>query len=983
MPGMSRRTFLWLTGGSGVALATDPSRKLINKLIPQIIPPENIQPGEWVSFATTCRECPAGCGMHVRHRDGRATKAEGNPLHPVNVGRLCPRGQSALQGLFDPDRVKNVVSQTSQGQKVQDSWNNALEAISARLKSGNRAVIISSLQTGSLAEVMQQFAERFGAGRTLMYEAFNGEALKTANETLFGLPLVPSCNIAKSELLLSFGADFLETWISPVSFAGQFAEMHSFHGKPSGSTVERSRPMNRFVYVGPRLSMTAANADEFVQVPPGAERLVALALVKIIVDQGWGSNDLAPVMPDINRFLAESGPVPGVAPKRLQQLAGQFTQTRNSVALAGPMGANNRIAMETAAAVALLNHVAGRMGEGVDFSRPQALSAAAREADLQGVMASIGPRDIIFVHDTNPLYSRPDLAPYFRKAGMIISMGTLMDETAIIADWVLPVDTPLESWGDYEPVAGVHGIMQPTMGRLYDTRSAGDLFLELSRRAGKPLSGSDGKPAEDFFGWLRQRWERLADESAPSIPREQFWIDVLRTGGFWNAGAKSSETVRLKPSGLSFTAFPQPTVQKPAADTAELWLWASIMLYDGRLANRGWLQEAPDPLTFFVWGNWIDIHPRKAAGLRLKDGDLAELSTSAGTIRASVRITNEVQEQTVALAYGQGHTELGTNAKGIGTNAFMLGAGRENSSMFGVCRIRRVERSDENGPRSTAHGREQHERGIVQWAPYSEVSGMAPGDGDELILPLPEGYRPGRDMYPKREYLKHRWAMVIDLQRCIGCGACTVACYAENNIAVIGREDVGGGREMAWLRVPPYRKPGSAMRYGWVPMLCQHCDAAPCEPVCPVYAAMHNEEGLNAQIYNRCIGTRYCSNNCPYKVRRFNWINVEWRKPLDLQLNPEVTVRTRGVMEKCTFCIQRIRQAEYRAARERRRVRDGEIQPACLQTCPTKVFTFGDLLDPDAEVTRLTRNDPRRYHVLEGLNTKPAITYLRRVDADG
>lgn len=970
---------MWLTGGSGVALATDPSRKLINKLIPQIIPPENIKPGEWVSFATTCRECPAGCGMHVRHRDGRATKAEGNPLHPINRGRLCPRGQSALQGLYDPDRLKSVVQRTRQGREARSSWTEALEAISSRLKAGDRAIILSSLQTGSLAEVMKQFTDRFGAGRLLMYEAFNHEPLKTANEKLFGLPLIPSFDIGTSEMVISFCADFLETWISPVSFAAQFGDMHAFHGKRAGSKEVRAQDLNRFVYVGPRLSMTAANADEFVQVPPGAERLVALTLVKIIVENGWGSNDLASFMPAINRFLKQCGPVPGISPKRLIKLAVMFTDAQSSVALAGPLGANNQIAMETAVAVGLLNHAAGRTSQNVDFSRPHALSATAREAELQGVLAGIGPREIVFVHDTNPFYSRPDIAPFIRKAGMVVSMGTLMDETAKASDWVLPMDFPLEMWGDYEPVAGVNGIMQPTMGRLYDTCSPGDLFLELSRRTGQPLSRTGtSQPPQDFLAWIRQRWEVLRTKTDPNTPSEEFWMDVLRKGGLWKEREKP-RPVQLKQSEIAFTPFPRE--QQQATDAAELWLWASIMLYDGRLANRGWLQEAPDPITFYVWGNWIDIHPGKAAGLGLKDGDLAELTTSAGMVRAPVRISKEVHEQTVALAYGQGHSEMGKNARGVGTNAFMLG--RETATgMFGTCRIRRVERSDDYGPRATAHSTEQFGREIVQWAPFSQVSTMEPGDGEKLIMPLPEGYRSGKDMYPKREYLKHRWAMVIDLQRCIGCGACSVACYAENNIPVIGKAGVGGGREMAWLRVPPYRKPGSIMRYGWLPMLCQHCDAAPCEPVCPVFAAVHNEEGLNAQVYNRCIGTRYCSNNCPYKVRRFNWVNIEWRKPLDLQLNPEVTVRSRGVMEKCTFCIQRIREVEYRAAREKRPVRDGEVQPACVQTCPTKVFTFGDLLDPNSEVTRLTRNDPRRYHVLEELNTKPAIAYLKKVEVE-
>jgi molybdopterin-containing oxidoreductase family iron-sulfur binding subunit len=247
-------------------------------------------------------------------------------------------------------------------------------------------------------------------------------------------------------------------------------------------------------------------------------------------------------------------------------------------------------------------------------------------------------------------------------------------------------------------------------------------------------------------------------------------------------------------------------------------------------------------------------------------------------------------------------------------------------------------------------------------------------------MPLPEGYDPAKDIYKPHEYKEHRWAMAVDLDRCIGCGACATACYAENNQAMVGEFHAGKKREMAWIRAVPYRKEGDPRRAAWLVLMCQHCDAAPCEPVCPVFASVHTDEGLNAQVFNRCIGTRYCSHNCPYKVRRFNWINMQWTKPLDWQLNPEVTVRVRGVMEKCTFCIQRIRQAEYRAKREGRKVRDGEIVPACVATCPTRAFTFGDLLDPASRVTEVTRRDPRRYHLLEDLNTKPGVTYLRRIE---
>ena len=973
MPQMSRRTFLWLTGGSSIALATNPPRKLVNKLIPQVIAPENIRPGTWQLYATTCRECPAGCGMHLWHRDGRVTKAEGNPGHPVNRGGLCARGQSALQGLYDPDRVRQVLFRARGQQEQKRSWDEALADISARLSAGGRVAILSSLQTGALAEVLSSFARAFGSERLLFYEPFNYEPLKAAHQRLFNRPLIPDYQLDKSDFIISFGADFLETWVSPVSFAAQFARMHAYQGGSS---------MNRMTYVGPRLSLTAANADEFLQVPPGFERVVAASMLKIMLDQGWQKNDLSAVRGEIEALVREAGPVPGVSQDTLARLARSFSAARASVALGGPLAANSPLAIDTALGAALLNHAAGRIGQTVDFSRPHALSGSAREVELELFFASLDPRDVLFLLDSNPGYSRLGAAEQLGKAGTLVYLGTLMDESAQQAHWFLPVDSPLESWGDYEPTAGINGLLQPTLARLYDSRAAGDVFIELARRAGRPLSRApSGAPAPDFQSWLKARWEGLGAPDRESAPQDSPWTLALRNGGLWSAAPAGAGQPAAIP-GLDSLNFAPAAKGEPNADQVELWPWSSVMAFDGRFANRGWLQEAPDPITFFVWGNWIDLHPDQAAALGLKDGELAELATAAGSLRAPVRVTKEVSRHLAALALGHGHHALGKNARGVGVNAFALLGSRQNGSMFTSCRIRRVPGGAAEGPVPTELSRGQFGREIVQWVPLSQLSRMKPGEGDDLILPLPEGYRPDKDMYPKRQTVRHRWAMVIDLQRCIGCGACAVACYAENNISVIGREHVGKGREMAWLRVAPYHKPDNPGRLSWLPLLCQQCDAAPCEPVCPVFAAMHNEEGLNAQIYNRCIGTRYCSNNCPYKVRRFNWINIIWRAPLDLQLNPEVTVRTRGVMEKCTFCVQRIRQAEYQATREKRVLRDGEIQPACAQSCPTRVFTFGDLLDPNARVTRLTRGDPRRYHVLEELNTKPAVTFLRRVDID-
>jgi Fe-S-cluster-containing dehydrogenase component/anaerobic selenocysteine-containing dehydrogenase len=968
MSKISRRTFLWLTGGSGFALATNPPRKMINKLIPQVTPPEYIRPGEWDFFATTCRECPAGCGMHLWYRDGRVTKAEGNPAHPVNRGGLCARGQSALQGLYDPDRVQRVLYRPKGGATRNSSWDEALPVLAAQLSSGGgKVAVLSNLQTGALAEVMKGFAGAFGSNRMLFYEPFNYEALRAAHQELYNLPVVPDYRIEKSDFLLSFAADFLETWISPVSYAYQFSNLHSYRV---------GAKMNPMAYVGPRLSMTAANADIYLRVPAGYERVAAAAILKIILERGWGKNDLSGVKGAVDALVAGAGAIPGVDNQTLLTVAQRFSSARAPLALAGSMGASGPAATETAVLAALLNHACGADGTTVDFSRPHALSATARDAELEQFLASLGREDVLFVHDTNPVYSRPGALPRLTKAGTIVYLGTMMDETAQQATWFLPIDYSLESWGEYQPSPGINGLMQPTMGRMYDTRGAGDILIDLAKRAGKPLAHGPGAAPDSFEAWLKRRWSALGTGGGTAL--EDPWTLALRNGGVWGRESGAGTAPAPKLGSVRFSPLPP---RNAGADVAQLWLWSSVFHFDGRYANRGWIQEAPDPTTFIVWGNWIDLHPRKAAALGIFERDLVELTTPAGKLRAPVRISEDVDENVAAVALGQGHHALGRRARGIGANAFVLQAPPQDGTTFGSVRISRISGRFPNLLTTTTISREQENRDILQWTPLSDLIKKKPGEGEKLVLPLPEGYTKERDMYPKRGYNKHRWGMVIDLQRCIGCGACTVACYAENNIPVIGKEKVGAGREMAWLRVPPYRRPNSH-RFSWLPLPCQHCDAAPCEPVCPVFAAVHNEEGLNAQIYNRCIGTRYCSNNCPYKVRRFNWINIVWDKPLDLQLNPEVTVRGRGVMEKCTFCVQRIRQAEYRAVRENRKLRDGEVLPACVQTCPAKVYTFGDLLDPESQVVKLMQSDPRRYHLLEDLNTKPAVTYLQKVDID-
>ena len=968
---ISRRSFLVRTAGCGAALALAPVAQAVNRLIPYVNPPTDIRPGAWALFATCCRECPAGCGMVLRHRDGRVTKAEGIPDHPLSRGGLCPRGQSCVQGLYDPDRVRAVLQRGPGGNGGPSAWPQALAAIAAHLRSHpGRVALMSDLQTGSLAEVMAAFCGAFGSDRLIFFEPFRYEALRRAHATLFGRTEIPEYRLDGCDFILSLGADYLETWLSPVQYASRFGDLHALQDGSIGT----------FVYVGPRLSMTAGNADEFISLEEADSFRFAVAVLRALLDSGRAGANAEPIRAACRAFGWERiTPPAGVPAAKVQSVAAALAAARRAVALAGPVGGEGPLAIHTAMAAALLNCAVGAIGSTVAFDRPHALSKVATAAELDRFLDSLTADDVLLIHAANPAYAAPATRRRLRRAGLIVHLATQPDETADLADWVLPIHSPLESWGDYTPMTGVENLQQPTLQPLYDTRQAGDVLLDLAQAAGQPLARPGAAaPAHDFLDWIQQRWQTVLTAAQPAAPFAQAWDDALRRGGVWTQ-PQDGPVVELQ---AAVTPPDEPLPQAPTAESADrlrLWLWPSIMLFDGRVANRGWLQEAPDPVSTFVWGDGVAIHPATAQRLAVRAGDIVALENAQGAVEAPAFLTEDVLPGHAALSFGQGHTALGHLAAGVGPNAFALLAATAADASFGNVSVRKTGRAATLVPLSATQ--DQSGRRILQWVGLDQAKRLQPGEGEPLIMPLPEGYDERRDLYPPHRYAAHRWAMVADLQRCIGCGACAVACYAENNIAVMGHTATAQGREMAWLKIVPYRQEGNARRIGWLPIMCQQCDAAPCEPVCPVFASVHNEEGLNAQVYNRCVGTRYCSNNCPYKVRRFNWLNVAWPESLRLQLNPDVTVRTRGVMEKCTFCVQRIRAAENEAARERRAVRDGEIQPACVQSCPTRALIFGDLLDPAARVTRLTRTDPRRYHVLEDLNTKPAVTYLRRIDA--
>jgi len=992
--GMDRRRFLTVLGvtGGGAAVLSGCSKDGVEKLIPYLVPPDNQVPGIATWYATTCRECPAGCGIHARVREGRAVKVEGNPAHPVNSGRLCARGQASTQGLYNPDRVRQPMARSaSTGEFSPISWDDAIAQITARLGAvnGGRLRFVTGHEPGTFGRLVTEWLRAYGAGGPVAFEPLACDALRHACRTVFGLDQLPRYDLTVARYVLSFGADFLETFGSPVGQMRDFAASHGFH----------DGGMSRYVHVEPRMSMTGMSADEWVAPRPGADALVALALAHVIVRDRLASlpADVGRVRGMLDAYAPDTVTErAGVPAATLERLAREFAAVP-SVALAGGIGAQHDAANATARAVCVLNYVTGNVGRTVLFDRdpPAPPATYAETAALVQEMRS-GAVGALFVHGADPVYATPAALAFSEALGQVpfkVSFARFMDDTAAQCDFILPDHDPLEQWNDSIPRAGVRSLQQPVMRPVFDTRQTGDVLLALAqKRTPVPQRLTAGSYKE----YLQQVWQGVQRDLGDRRPFDTFWMEALQRGGVW--GQAPSRTVSLA----------RGAGEAPAADlwTVEdgkiaLIAYPSSVLYDGRGANRPWLQELPDPVTKVTWSTWVELHPETAAERGISEGDVLEIASGAGVVRVPAYLYPGMRRDVVAVPMGQGHVAFGRYAAGRGANVLGLlngdptgfgGLGTYASVTLTQSGVHEVLPKTEGVPRQLG-------RGIAQAVPLAEVGHET--EHGEHAVPVPERIEGVLDQWQERQdeeteygnYDKEnlqRWGLAVDLSRCTGCSACVTACYAENNLATVGPEQVRHGREMSWMRVERYYQGGAAgepFEARVLPMMCQQCSSAPCEPVCPVFAAYHTPDGLNGQVYNRCVGTRYCSNNCPYKVRYFNYFDYQakadpafaWPDPLQWLLNPDVVVRSKGVMEKCTFCVQRIRDRQHQARLQKReKLEDGEILTACQQTCPADAIVFGDLRDPESRVSRLAR-DQRGYHVLGDLNTRPAVTYLKKV----
>jgi anaerobic selenocysteine-containing dehydrogenase/Fe-S-cluster-containing dehydrogenase component len=972
--GLSRRTFLKLAATASAAAAVPGCEPAGRKIIPYVIPDENVIPGVPSFYATTCSECPAGCGVVARVREGRVIKLEGNPGDPISQGGICARGQAALQGLYNPDRLGKPKHRREDGSLQEISWDDALSTLNSKLGAASKAgkgriAFIGTPYGPALDKITKQWLQAWGSDRIVFWERINEEPARGASEACFGRRDLPTYKLDQAETIISFGADYLETWGSPVEQTRQYAEFRAPRMRKNGLTIGKA------AYVGPRMGLTGAKSDEWVAANPGSEGVVAMAVLNVVVNQGWLSQDSGVDVAALKAFVAGYEPQnvsdrTGVPVETINRLGAWFGQADGAVALAGGDDPQTHLAAY------VLNAVTGNVGRTMIFLDGAPEEVLTRPDATRAVIQAIheGQVDVVVVAGgANPIFSMPPAwgaSAAIKRAPFVIWMGDAPDETAAAAHLLIPTHHALESWRDTAPRAGVYGLGQPVMQPVFASRPLHDILIN-SAHLGTPAQNITVENSADA---VNSAWQDLQGKIGTDSTPTNFWNGALRKGGVFQEAKASA----VKLNGTVLQGRAQPMAMTSGAFT--LAAFPHIFLYDGRGANKSWLQEIPEPVSQIVWDGWAEMHPDTANGLGFKHDyestrlyagiDVVQIDTPNGRIEAGVHITPLVKPGVIAMPIGQGHSSYGRFADGRGVNlwAFLP----ENTRSVAV----NARKIDKQFKLVTPLGKsDMMGRSIIEAMTVEDLAkGVTPEVEGKPHLDVPF------EMYPPFQYTGHKWGMTIDVNSCTGCSACVAACYAENNIGVEGKDNVALGRIMSWIRVERFipREEEEAPLLYLAPIMCQQCDHAPCEPVCPVFASQHTPEGLNAQIYNRCIGTRFCENNCPYKVRRFNWYAPEWAEPLNLQLNPDVTVRGMGVMEKCTFCIQRITTAEIDARTEDRKLVDGEIITACAQACPARAITFGDLNDPNSAVLkRRSDHKSRNYTMLPEFNALPQVTYLR------
>lgn len=976
---MSRKQFLALLSASAAFAAAGCSDyRDKGEIVPYSKKPEEITPGVPNAYASTCTSCDQSCGILIKTREGRPIKVDGNPDHPVNKGKICARGQASILNLYDPHRLRKPSRGSSSGNAGDLTWNQAdidiTKALVSNISAGRKIAILThpNLSPSSRA-VIREFIGRFPTTEVFVYDVLNGEHRRRAWKSCYDSDVVPAIAWNKARVIVALEADFLGTEGKTIEQIRMFAESRD---------IMEGDEFNRLYSIEGSMSLTGTNADFRLRLRPDAQPELLLALLHAI---GVERNAVA-LDPHIEQLVGTTSVGAfaqkyGFATSVIDRLADDLVRHRGK----GIVYAGNALPEHVHILVNYLNHALGNDAL-YDHANVELLQETSSSANLETLIREMksGKVGAVIHFDVNPVFELPPTFGYadaLKGIPVSVALTEEENETSQFCTHVLPIHNPFESWGDYVVRSGFASLQQPVIAPLYDTRQKESVLLVW-------LKG-DGNYSETMYHeFLKNRWEK---EIYPGLHRRMdfpsFWYASLHDG-IVSTTPEPAEQQSFQLGALQAAGVPVSAAGYVVA------LKRSLYLGFGRSANNGWLQELPHPVTKVVWDNYAALSERSARELGVENSDLIDVVLPHGTLRVPVFIQPGQADHYISIDLGYGRTNAGPIGTGVGAYAGTL-LGRdalEGACLYGGATVTKAE-----GRYSLVSTQEQHsldetfvkdlhlKRQVIREGTLDEYR----RDPEFLHHEKSEPTSISKEV----EYKGLKWAMAIDMNKCIGCNACVSGCNVENNIPVVGKDQVQRGRAMHWLRIDRYYagtadEPSPSHQ----PMLCQHCDQAPCENVCPVAATNHSPDGLNQMVYNRCVGTKYCSNNCPYKVRRFNFYNFRdnfadgyyEQEPVSLVHNPEVTVRSRGVMEKCTFCVQRIMEAREHATERGTVLKGSDVKTACQEACPATAIVFGDMNDPDSEVSKYRRHN-LGYHVLEDVNARPNVTYiakLRNIDSE-
>ncbi len=990
-PGHSRRDFLKMMGFSVAAVSLAACETPIRKAIPFVNKPVDADPGIPNYYASTYVDGGDYCSIVVKTRDGRPIKVEGNQLSSVSKGGTSAQVEASVLSLYDNYRLR--------GPKIADEksdWETIDKEVIAKLgaaaaKGGQIRIVSNTILSPSTKAVIEKFKTRYPTTQHVQYDQVSYYGMMKANEESFGSAFIPSYDFSKANVIVSLGADFLGTWLSPIEFTKQYAVNRKID--------EDHREMSRHYQFEANLSLTGANADYRTAVKPSQSGLVAAQLY--------------------NLLAAKAGkPALSAGIEKISNLEKAADDLWNSKGSSLVVSRSNNKAVQTI--VNGINDMLGNYGTTILPGTPVNFRQGNDETMALFVADAVaGKLDAVIFYNCNPVYDHPmgaQLVGALKNISLTLSTGYTEDETGSAVTYKAPDHHYLESWNDFEPKKNKYSLSQPAITPIFKSRQAQESFMVWS---------GDTKP--DYFNTLKENWRNWFYAKAGAGMDFQSWWDKCLYDGVYEPVAEEAKGTSFSGDVTAAAGVISSTYKASNAEL-ELMVYESYGVGTGSQANNPLLQELPDPITKVVWDHPVTISQKDAATLGFtNDGEsnthIGMLTVGKNTVKVPVLIQPGQAIGTMGIALGYGRTKVGKVAENLGVNAYpfiSVTNGMLSASVFSGVKLEKTSEAFQLAQTQT-HQTYMGRTSVIQESVLPEFK-KNPAAGREYpkITNWEDKVDPDTiSLWKGHDYKNHHWGMSIDMNSCTGCGSCIVACNVENNVSLVGKDEVIRRREMHWLRIDRYYssdgKPGNYEdlekasenpEVVFQPMLCQHCNNAPCETVCPVAATTHSTEGLNQMTYNRCIGTRYCANNCPYKVRRFNWFkyhdnqqfyNVNPSMNTDLGrmvLNPEVTVRSRGVMEKCSFCVQRIQAGKLTAKKERRTLKDGEVVTACQAACSSGAIVFGDMNDAESQISKLLKigkdekrpygidkkiGNPRAYRVLEEIGVKPNIFYLTKI----